>query len=81
MNDKPTYRFEIKSKRTGKKVRHFLHNEDCGLYNSTYSEVTDQRAKDMAFGMVLALSNDKSVYIEVYRLNGQGGYDLIHTQC
>jgi hypothetical protein len=36
--------------------------------------------KDIAFGIVYGLMNDKEIYVEVYKLNEQGNYDIIHTQ-
>lgn len=82
MNDKPTYRFEIKAKRTGKKIKHFMNREDYGIYcgNNDFSKMTDDRTQDIALGIVLGLAQDREVYVEVYKLNGQGGCDLIHAQ-
>ena len=82
MNEKPTYRIEIKSKRTGKKIQHFINNEDYGYYCSPLSayQLTDERMKDIALGIVYGLMQYKQVYVEVYKLNEQGTYTLIRTQ-
>ena len=82
MNEKPTYRFEIKSKRTGKKIKHFMNSEDFGFYcnNDQFSQMTDERIKDIALGIVFGLMNDKEIYVEVYKLNDCESYDLIRTQ-
>lgn len=82
MNEKPTYRFEIKAKRTGKKIKHFMNKEDFGIYcgNNDYSKMTDDRTKDIALGIVFGLMQDREVYVEVYKLNEQGNYNLIRTQ-
>jgi hypothetical protein len=82
MNEKPTYRFEIKAKRTGKKIKHFMNKEDFGIYcrKNDLTKMTDDRTKDIALGIVMGLMNDKEVYVEVYKLNEQGGYDLIRAQ-
>jgi hypothetical protein len=82
MNEKPTYRFEIKAKRTGKKIKHFMNKDDFGFYcnNDNFAKMTDERIKDIAWGIVFGLMNDKEIYVEVYKLNEQGGYDLIRTQ-
>lgn len=80
MNQKPTYRFEIKSRRTGKKIKHYCNKEGHGFYGSQYVELTDERMKDIALGMVMALMNDRNLFVEVYKLNERGEYDLIHTQ-
>jgi hypothetical protein len=79
MNEKPTYRFEIKAKRTGKKIKHYMNNENHGYYGVA-DERTDERMKSVALGIVMGLMNDKQIYVEVYKLNEQGGYDLIRTQ-
>lgn len=82
MNEKPTYRLEIKSKRTGKKIEHFINKEDYGYYCSRLSacQLTDERMKDIAWGIVYGLMHYKQIYVEVYKLNERGGYDLIHTR-
>ena len=80
MNEKPTYRFEIKAKRTGKKIKHYMNKDDYGFYGKDVSKATDERMKNIALGIVMALMNDKEIYVEVYKLNEQGGYDLIRTQ-
>jgi hypothetical protein len=80
MNEKPTYRFEIKAKRTGKKIKHYMNKDDYGFFGMDVSKATDERMKDIALGIVMALMNDKEIYVEVYKLNEQGGYDLIRTQ-
>jgi hypothetical protein len=82
MNEKPTYRIEIKSKRTGKKIQHFANNEDHGYYCSPLSayQLTDERMKDIALGIVYGLMQYKQIYVEVYKLNEQGTYTLIRTQ-
>jgi hypothetical protein len=80
MNEKPFYRFEIKSKRTGKKIRHFINANGHGFYGYATPSMNDQRMKDIAFGIVYGLMNDKEIYVEVYKLNEQGNYDIIHTQ-
>lgn len=82
MNEKPTYRFEIKSKRTGKKIKHFMNKEDFGIYcgNNDFTKMTDDRTKDIALGIVMGLMQDREVYVEVYKLNEQGGYDFIRGQ-
>lgn len=81
MNEKPTYRFEVKSKRTGKKIQHFANRADWGFYGTDTDERADERMKNIAFGMVLGLMQDKRIYVEVYKLNELGEYDLIRTQC
>jgi hypothetical protein len=79
MKEKPTYRFEVKSKRTGKKIKHYLNKDGYGVYgNATWEK--DEKMKGIALGIVMALMNDKEVYVEVYRLNTQGDYELIRTQ-
>lgn len=79
MKEKPTYRFEVKSKRTGKKIKHYLNKDGYGVYgNATWEK--DEKMKGIALGIVMALMNDKKVYVEVYRLNTQGDYELIRTQ-
>lgn len=80
MNEKPTYRFEIKAKRTGKKIKHYMNKDDYGFFGKDVSKATDERMKDIALGIVMALMNDKEIYVEVYKLNEQEGYDLIRTQ-
>lgn len=82
MNEKPTYRLEVKSKRTGKKIEHFINKEDYGYYCSPISscQLTDERIKDIAWGIVYGLMQYKQIYVEVYKLNERGGYDLIHTR-
>lgn len=80
MDEKPTYRFEIKAKRTGKKIKHYMNKDDYGFYGKDVSKATDERMKNIALGIVMALMNDKEIYVEVYKLNEQGGYDLIRTQ-
>lgn len=80
MDEKPTYRFEIKAKRTGKKIKHYMNKDDYGFFGKDFSKATDERMKDIALGIVMALMNDKEIYVEVYKLNEQGGYDLIRTQ-
>jgi hypothetical protein len=80
MKDKPTYRFEIKSKRTGKKIRHYMNSENLGFHGKDMSEQTDERMKNIALGIVMGLMNDREVYVEVYKLNDRGDYDLIRTQ-
>jgi hypothetical protein len=79
MKEKPTYRFEVKSKRTGKRIKHYLNKDEYGFYGKASKE-EDGRMKDVALGIVMALMNDKKVYVEVYRLNTQGDYELIRTQ-
>lgn len=79
MNEKPTYRFEIKAKRTGKKIKHYMNKEDYGFFGKANDD-TDKRMRDIALGVVFGLMNDKEIYVEVYKLNEQGGYDLIRTQ-
>lgn len=81
MNEKPTYRFEVKSKRTGKKIQHFMNKADFGFYGVGDTEQTDERMKNIAFGIVLGLMQDKKIFVEVYKLNEHGEYDLIRTQC
>lgn len=80
MNNKPAYRFEVKSKRTCKKIKHYLNCEDLGYHGKDISERTDERMKDIALGIVMGLMNDKQIYVEVYKLNERGDYDLIRTQ-
>lgn len=80
MNEKPTYRFEIKAKRTGKKIKHYMNKDDYGFFGKDVSKATDERMKNIALGIVMALMNDKEIYVEVYKLNEQEGYDLIRTQ-
>lgn len=80
MDEKPTYRFEIKAKRTGKKIKHYMNKDDYGFFGKDVSKATDERMKNIALGIVMALMNDKEIYVEVYKLNEQGGYDLIRTQ-
>ena len=82
MNEKPTYRFEIKSKRTGKKIKHFMNNDGFVFYcnNNEFLQMTDERIKDIAWGVVFGLMNDLKVYVEVYKLNEQEEYELIRTQ-
>lgn len=79
MNEKPTYRFEIKAKRTGKKIKHYMNKEDYGFFGKANDDM-DKRMRDIALGIVFGLMNDKEIYVEVYKLNEQGGYDLIRTQ-
>lgn len=79
MTEKPTYRFEIKSKRTGKKTKHYLNQTDCGYYGIPNAE-HDEKMKHIALGIVMALMNDKQIYVEVYKLNEQEEYELIRTQ-
>ena len=79
MNEKPTYRFEIKSKRTGKMIKHYINKPDYGYYVPACSE-HDKQMINVALGIVMGLMNDYKVYVEVYRLNDSGGYDLIRTQ-
>lgn len=80
MNEKPTYRFEIKAKRTGKKIKHYMNKDDYGFFGKDVSKATDERMKNIALGIVMALMNDKEIYVEVYKQNERGGYDLIRTQ-
>lgn len=81
MNEKPTYRFEIKAKRTGKKIKHYMNKDDYGFFGKDVSKATDERMKNIALGIVIAnWTNGEEVYVEVYKLNEQGGYDLIRTQ-
>lgn len=79
MKEKPTYRFEIKSKRTGKKIKHYLHKEDYGYYGEA-NEQNDDRMKSVALGIVMAYMNDKNIFVDVYKLNDLGTYDLIRSQ-
>ena len=79
MKDKPTYRFEIKSKRTGSKIRHYINRDEYGYYCEASKE-QDERMKHIALGIVMALMNDKEVYVEIYKLNEQEEYELIRTQ-
>lgn len=79
MKEKPTYRFEIKSKRTGKKIKHYLNKDGYGYY-ATPSAEQEERMKHIALGIVMALMNNKQIYVEVYRLNEQEEYELIRTQ-
>ena len=79
MTEKPTYRFEIKSKRTGKKIKHYLNKGGYGVYgNATWEN--EEKMKGIALGIVMALMNDKQIYVEVYKLNEQEEYELIRTQ-
>ena len=79
MKEKPTYRFEIKSKRTGKKIKHYLNKDGYGYY-APASVQYEEKMKHIALGIVIALMNDKQIYVEVYKLNEQGEYELIRTQ-
>ena len=79
MNEKPTYRFEIKSKRTGKPIKHYMNRPDCGFYGRA-DEEHDNEMRNIALGIVMALMGEKQVYVEVYRLNEEEDYELIRTQ-
>lgn len=79
MKEKPTYRFEIKSKKTCKKITHYLNKDGYGYYAPASAE-HDEKMKHIALGIVMALMNDKQIYVEVYKLNEQGEYELIRTQ-
>lgn len=79
MKEKPTYRFEIKSKRTGKKIKHYLNMDGYGYYAPGSAEY-DAKMKHIALGIVMALMNDRQIYVEVYKLNEQGEYELFRTQ-
>lgn len=80
MNQKPIYQFKIKSKRTGKCIRHYMNQEDFGFYGSNHFELSDERMKDIALGIVMGLMHDKEVFVEVWKLNEQGYYNLIYTR-
>lgn len=79
MKEKPTYRFEIKSRRTGKKIKHYLNKDGYGYYVPACVE-HDKQMTNVALGIVMALMNDKKIYVEVYKLNEQEEYELIRTQ-
>ena len=79
MKGTPTYRFEIKSKRTGKKIKHYLNKPEYGYYAPACVE-HDKQMINVALGIVMALMNDKQIYVEVYKLNEQEEYELIRTQ-
>jgi hypothetical protein len=57
-----------------------MNKDDYGFFGKDGSKATDERMKNIALGIVMALMNDKEIYVEVYKLNEQGGYDLIRTQ-
>lgn len=80
MNEKPIYQLKIKSKRTGKPIKHYINKEDYGFYDNPYSKPTDERMKDIALGIVMAMMQEKQVYVEVWKLNEQGYYNLIYTR-
>lgn len=80
MKEQPIYQFKIKSKRTGKPINHYINNEDYGFYDTGYVKFTDERMKDIALGIVMALMQDKHIFVEIWKLNEQGYYDLIYTR-
>lgn len=80
MEQKPIYQFKVKSKRTGKLIRHYMNAEDFGFYNTSYAKFSDERMKDIALGIVMALMQDREVFVEVWKLNEQDYYDLIYTR-
>lgn len=82
MEQKPTYRIAIRSKRTGKKIQHIVNNEDYGYYCSPigHRQLTDERMRDIALGIIYGLMPYKQVYVEVLKLNEKGGYNIIYTQ-
>lgn len=69
MNEKPTYRIEIKAKRTGKKIKHVLNDPDYKFYG-----LTDERMRDIALGVVYGLIGKNYVNVQVFKKNEQGEY-------
>lgn len=69
MNKKSTYRIEVKSKRTGKKINHILNDPDYKFYG-----LTDERMGDIALGIVYGLLGKNYVNVQVFKKNEQGEY-------
>ena len=77
--EKPTYTFKIKSRDNGKPIRHYMNNDDFGYY-AEQSEETDKAMCHMALGIVMALSHEQQTFVEVWKLNEKGYYDLYYTR-
>ena len=78
MERKPTYRFEIKDRSTGKLIRHYINNDDFGYYAEP-SEEADKAMCYVALGIVMALY-DQQAFVEVWKLNEKGFYNLFYTR-
>lgn len=79
--EKNTYRLEVKSKRTHKKIKHILNKPDYIFYaDGVFCKLTDERMKDIACGVVYGLMKTRDAYVEVYKKNEQGDYVLVYTE-
>ena len=71
------YKLEVKSKRTKKIIKGF---SKCYFGTTDHFQVTDERMKDIAHGVVFGLIRLRKVYADVYKKNEQGEFELIYTQ-
>ena len=75
-----TYQFKIKSRKTGKPIKHELNRDGVGFYSPTKPTLfTDERMKAIALGILLALQ-EQDIFVEIWKRNKQGLYDLIYTR-
>lgn len=66
---KNTYKLEVKSKRTGKKIKHVLNQP-----NYKFHGLTDEQMKYIALGVVHGLLGKNYVNVQVFKKNEQGDY-------